>query len=232
MSSKHKQRERAQMESNQAVAEQESAVGQESEQALEATQESLDKVRDILFGTQLRQQDVRFSQLEEKINAQFSAFRDETRKQLETLQSFVKGEISTATGALATESQQRQAALSRVEELVRSGDGKLAEKLENACRSLGDENKATFNTLSGELNSKAGQLEGRIAGIDQAQQGAATELRSQLLDATNKLRDESRQWQGDLQAMVEKLVSELRSAKTDRTALATLFSEMAGRLQG
>ena len=231
MSSKHKQRERAQMESNQ-VADQETSVGQESEQALQATQESLDKVRDILFGTQLRQQDVRFTQLEEKIGAQLSAFRDETRKQLETLQNFVKGEVSAATSALASESQQRQETLSRLADELRGADRSLSEKLDNACRSLGDENKATFKTLSGELNSKAGHLEGRIAAVNQQQQGAASELRGQLLDATNKLRDESRQWQGDLQATVEKLIAELSSAKTDRTALATLFSEMAGRLQG
>jgi hypothetical protein len=218
------------MESNQ-VADQETAI-HESEQALEATQESLDKVRDILVGSQLRQQDARFSQLEEKINAQLSAFREETRKQLETLQNFVKGEVNAATTALASESQQRQEAFSRLADELRGSDRSLSEKLDNACRALGDENKATFNTLSTELNNKAGHLEGRISTVDQATQGAASVLRGQLLDATNKLRDESRQWQHDLQSIVEKLVAELRSAKTDRTALATLFSEMAGRLQG
>jgi uncharacterized phage infection (PIP) family protein YhgE len=212
------------------VSSENSTVTNESEQALQATQESLDKVRDILFGTQLRQQDCRFSQLEEKVNSQWAVFREETKKSLEALTDFVKSEINAATSALAAESAQRHETFNRLQDELRNADRGLSDRLDQASRALGDESKAGLQQLSAELQNKAGALEARIAAADGQHQAAASELRTQLLDTTNRLRDESQQTRSELHALVEKLVSELRSAKTDRTALATLFSEMAGRL--
>ncbi len=228
MSSKHKKRERAEMD---AIQTENAAAVNETEQAVGATQESLDKVRDILFGTQLRQQDSRQSQLEEKIGAQLAAFREETRKSLETLQDFVKGEIKGATDALATEARQRQDSLHRLQEEFKSADGALGARLDQTARTLGDESKAGFGQLADELQNKSKALEARIAAAEQHQGEADSELRGQLLEATNRLRDEGRQSQGQLQTTIEKVVAELRSAKTDRTVLANLFNEMAGRLQ-
>lgn len=229
MSSKQR-RERAQMET-QTAQNDAPATNNESEQALQATQESLDKVRDILFGNQLRQQDSRFSQLEEKVSSQLGAFREETRKSLETLQEFVKSELNAALGALAAESQQRHDSFKRLQEELGAADHSLSERLEQATRSLGDESKAGLQAVAQDLQNKSGALESRIAATEQHQQQAASELRAQLLEATNRLRDEGNAVKAELHALVEKLVNDLRSAKTDRTALATLFNEMAGRLQ-
>lgn len=230
MSSRHKQRERASMEAT-PVSSENSTVGNESEQALQATQESLDKVRDILFGSQLRQQDCRFTQLEEKVNNQLVAFREETRKSLASLTDFVKAEISAATSTLAAESTQRHESFNRLQEELRNADRGLSERLDQTARALGDETKAGLHQLSSELQNKAGAIEARIAAADGQHQAAASDLRTQLLDTTNRLREEGTQVKAELHALVEKLVNDLRSAKTDRTALATLFSEMAGRLQ-
>jgi hypothetical protein len=236
MSSKHKQRERAAMEAAPptpapTVSSENSAVGSESEQALQATQESLDKVRDILFGSQMRAQDCRFTQLEEKVNAQLAAFREETKKSLETLTDFVKAEINAATNALAAESAQRHESFNRLQEELRNADRGLSDRLDQSARALGDESKAGLHHLSTDLQNKAATLEARITAVDSQHTAAASELRTSLLDATNRLREEGTQVKAELHALVEKLVNELRSAKTDRTALATLFSEMAGRLQ-
>ena len=81
-----------------------------AEEAVQATQESLDQVRDILFGTQMRDQDRRFLSIEEKIAADFAAFREETRQSLGQLETFIKNELATLGSYLATEARQRQEA--------------------------------------------------------------------------------------------------------------------------
>jgi hypothetical protein len=180
------------------------------EEAVHATQESLDKVRDILFGSQMREQDRRFTGLEEKFGAEFTAFQDETRKSLASLESFVKTELAALAGRLTTEANQREEAV-----------GTLSEELKNTARGVADECRGVGQ-----------RIEKRVGEFDQQHAAAEADIRKQLLDTSNAAREELKATHAELHALVEKLVTDLRSAKTDRATLAGLFNEMAGRLQG
>jgi hypothetical protein len=173
--------------------------GQPAEEAVQQTQESLDKVRDILFGAQLRDTDRRFSGLEDRFGQEFASFRDEIRKQLTSLENFVTAELSALAGRLTTETNQRN---------------------------------ESNNNIANELRNTTQRLEGRIHEFDQQHAGAEADVRKQLTNQSNAAREELKAVHAELHALVEKLVTDLRSAKTDRTALAGLFNEMAGRLQG
>jgi len=170
-----------------------------AEEAVQATQESLDKVRDILFGAQVRDTDRRFSGLEDRFAQEFTAFRDEIRKQLSSLENFVTSELSALAGRLTTETNQRN---------------------------------ESNNHFSNELRNTTQRLEGRIHEFDQQHASAEADVRKQLNDQSNAAREELKAVHAELHTLVEKLVTDLRSAKTDRAALAGLFNEMAGRLQG
>ena len=231
--SSRSRRERAMQESEAvAVMDSPSDTGQDADQAVQATQESLDKVRDILFGSQLRQQDHRFEQLEEKIAGQFASLSEETRRQVESIQEFAKAELASLSNRLAAESQQRVETIQRLADELRGADRGLAEKLDQAGRALADESKAALGNAANEWNQARNALESRLNAGEQQFASSSSELRAQLLEQTGKLREENKQYQAELQGIVEKLVSDLRSAKTDRSTLATLFTEMAGRLQG
>jgi hypothetical protein len=194
MSSRNRQAERSTEESAAATENAE----QPMEQALEATQESLDKVRDILFGSQLRTHDRRFENFEAKVAADLASLRKETQESLQNLQTFFQGEFSTLTSRLAAESTQRQ------------------------------ETQQAFRT---ELQALVHGAEKHAAALDQQHTAAEASLRAQALETSNALREEAKATAANLQATIEKLVGELRGAKTDRAALAGLFTEMAGRLQ-
>jgi seryl-tRNA synthetase len=58
------------------------------------------------------------------------------------------------------------------------------------------------------------------------------DLRQQLLDQSKTLRDEIQQKHETLSTLVNQMAQELRSDKTDRSALAALFKELAMRLEG
>src|SRR4051794_27921222 len=102
MSSRQRKKGRAIMEQVQAV-----NTTHSTEQAVAATQESLDQVRDILFGAQLRQQDHRWQAFEEKLAKDLAAHSEESRKRLDSLEAFVKREIGSVVELLKTESTQR-----------------------------------------------------------------------------------------------------------------------------
>ncbi|MBW4571424.1 MAG: hypothetical protein KME31_26440 [Tolypothrix carrinoi HA7290-LM1] len=51
---------------------------------------SLDKVRDILFGNQMREVERKFARLEERLIKECTNLRDENRKRLDSLESYFK----------------------------------------------------------------------------------------------------------------------------------------------
>src|SRR5215813_12449769 len=54
--------------------------------------QNVDKIRDILFGAQMRDYDKRFARLEDRLMKDAEALRDEMRKRLDALESYVKQE--------------------------------------------------------------------------------------------------------------------------------------------
>src|SRR4051812_14459636 len=54
---------------------------------------NIDKIRDILFGVQMRDYEKRFSRLEERLLKESADLRDETRKRFDSLENFVKSEF-------------------------------------------------------------------------------------------------------------------------------------------
>jgi DNA repair exonuclease SbcCD ATPase subunit len=86
---------------------------------------SLDKVRDILFGNQMRDVEKRFTRLEERLVKDSTNLRDETRKRLDSLEIYIKKEVDSLTEQLKKEEAER-------DELVKE----LAEEHRNITKSL------------------------------------------------------------------------------------------------
>jgi hypothetical protein len=79
-----------------------------------ATGENLDKVRDILFGSQMRDQDKRFARLEEKLAKEITDVRDESRRRLDTLEAFIKKELQTVLERIKQEKADRTESVGEV----------------------------------------------------------------------------------------------------------------------
>src|ERR1700735_5916501 len=56
---------------------------------------NVDKIRDILFGSQMRDYDKRFGRLEERLIKDAESLRDEMKKRFEALEGFVQKEIES-----------------------------------------------------------------------------------------------------------------------------------------
>jgi hypothetical protein len=73
----------------------------------EAQPESLDKVRDILFGGQMRAVESRLHGLEERLRSEHDAMRSEFAKQVESLDGFIRSEVQLLGERLAAERTKR-----------------------------------------------------------------------------------------------------------------------------
>jgi phosphoenolpyruvate-protein kinase (PTS system EI component) len=75
---------------------------------------SVDKIREILFGGHMRDYDRRFARLEERLIRESTELREENRKAVEALETFVKKEIEALIGRLQNEQQSREGSVQNV----------------------------------------------------------------------------------------------------------------------
>lgn len=68
---------------------------------------SLDKVREILVGNQIRDIEKKIIRLEERLMQEFSNVRDESKKRLDALENYVKQEVDSLTQRLKNEQKER-----------------------------------------------------------------------------------------------------------------------------
>jgi hypothetical protein len=68
---------------------------------------NVDKIRDILFGTQMRDYEKRFVRLEETVMKQMDTLRDDMTKRLDTLSNFVQQEVDSLSQRIKTEKGER-----------------------------------------------------------------------------------------------------------------------------
>src|SRR6266545_6724972 len=72
---------------------------------------NVDKIRDILFGTQMRDYDTKFSRLEERLAKEAGDLRDDVKRRLASLESYFKGELGAVAEQVRVEREERTPAI-------------------------------------------------------------------------------------------------------------------------
>jgi len=88
---------------------------------------NLDKVRDILFGEKIRDNDRRFARLEERLTQDTVELKEDVRKRLSVLEQFVKNEVEALADRIKTEHESRADAETDLARDLRDA-GKASEK--------------------------------------------------------------------------------------------------------
>src|SRR6185312_3604519 len=166
---------------------------------VEAQPESLDKVRDILFGSQMRAVETRLQGLEERLRREHEAIKTDFSKQVESLDAFIRSEVQILAERLGGERTKR------TEEL---------------------------KSLAAEIKEAIRALEKRHVKLEEATNMADAGLRDQLLMQSKAAATELAKLGDRLAAELQRSHQELKSTKTDRAALSSLFSELAARVSG
>jgi phage host-nuclease inhibitor protein Gam len=158
---------------------------------------NVDKIRDILFGTQMRDYDSRFARLEETLVKENAEIRETSKRRFDQLEAFVRKEFETIQAKFKADRDERLDAETQ---------------------------------HSRELKDATDALSRRLRDLDDRSSGVERDIRGRLLDQARELNEEIRATHDAIAALLEKRYHELKDGKTDRAALATLFTEVALRL--
>jgi len=120
---------------------------------------NIDKIRDIIFGSHMRDYEQRFIRLEETLRKESLDIRDATRRHLEALETFVHKELAAQEARLNTERDERAMTNSRL--------------------------AADLATQSSSLFRKIGEVENQEA---QAKREIRNDLLQQSKELTNAIR--------------------------------------------
>ena len=122
---------------------------------------NVDKIRDILFGGQMRDYDRRFARLEERLIRESTELREENRKAVEALETFVKKELEALIGRLQYEHQGRESSIQSVtrelhdtSKVLEAKLGQLDNQTSNAQRDLREQLLDQSKTLNEEIRRR------------------------------------------------------------------------------
>jgi DNA anti-recombination protein RmuC len=158
---------------------------------------NVDKIRDILFGSQMRDYEMRFARVEETLARETAELKESTRRRFESLEAYLRKELESLESRLKSEREERTQGLSQ---------------------------------LSRELKETAETLARKISDLAEQDVQGERDLRKALLEQSQAISEELRSRMDSISATIDRRVRELRNDKTDRTALAALFNEVALRL--
>src|SRR5476649_2016128 len=74
----------------------------------------VDRIRDILFGSQMRDYDGRFQRLDERLAREAADAREDVQRRIEGLENFLKAEVQSLTNRLNVEQSDRGNAIERL----------------------------------------------------------------------------------------------------------------------
>lgn len=158
---------------------------------------NLDKVREILFGAQVRESEKRQQRLEERLLRELTEIREEIRRRYDTLDAFVRQELETLSERLVAERAQR---LESVE------------------------------SLSRDHKENVSNIHKKLATADELLSKTQRELRQQILESSTRSAEDLRTRSEEFALLLNRAVDELRAEKAGRSALASMFGDLAMRL--
>lgn len=130
---------------------------------------NVDKIRDILFGGQMRDYEKKFSRLEERLAKESAELRSETNRLFESLENFVRKEIEALAERLQAEQQSRETSVQSVagelRETGRALEARIQQSVERAMRAESDLRQQILDqskSLVEEMRQKHDELSGSV----------------------------------------------------------------------
>ena len=130
------------------------------------SRDQVDKIRDILFGGQMRSFDQRFGQLDERISQEIARLRDETNKRNTAIEALLHKEISSLGERLRQERKGREEALAaltvRLDQRITDLDAHLDALDERVAREFSEirsQIHAQEQDLSSQIQQRSDELE-------------------------------------------------------------------------
>ena len=161
---------------------------------------SMEKIRDILFGNQLKEFEKRFTRLEERVGRETEELRDDLKKRFDTLEQYIRNEIESFSARLKKEQESRSSAnetlqeefkarMTAVDNRIETLDTQFGDSSRDLRQQLLDQSKALSEEIQAKAEQAAVNLEQAMSTLQGEKLDRAT-LSSFLVELAVRLSDE------------------------------------------
>jgi len=148
----------------------------------EASGASVDKIRDILFGSQIKNYEARFARLEDALARETSEIKDTMRRRLDSLEAFFKSETESLAARLKTERDEREETLNNLSRELKTSSAQLSKKILDLDNKLAQERSAARQELMTESRKLLDEIRTRNESLSALLETRVAELRHAKAD--------------------------------------------------
>ncbi len=192
----------------------------------------MEQVRELLFGAQLKDMEIRSKRQEERFQREIHDAKDSFKKRLDSLENFMKSEITSLLNRVKEEQHERQETI-KTEQRERS-EALKAEQRERseALKTEQRERAEALSQLSKDLAAMAESFDRKLAKLTRMLETTERELRQLLLSESGSLTDKIETKYDDALSVLSKTAAQIRSDMVYRTSLSSMLTEMVVKLSG
>lgn len=143
---------------------------------------SVDKIRDILFGTQIKSYEARFARLEESVARDLAEMKDAASRRFESLESFVKKETDALVARLKAERQERTEQLQGIARDLKTSSEALSKKILDLDNKTAEEQSGLRQDLMKESRKLLDDIRQKSDSLTALLERRTTDLREAKLD--------------------------------------------------
>jgi hypothetical protein len=169
---------------------------------------SMNQVRDLLFGTQLRDIETRFHRQEARFQREVSDAREALKARLDSLENFMRSETASIMNRISAEAAERDAAWK-------------TEQRERA---------EAFSTMAGNLAAAEKAFERRLVALSGTLNNVEHEIRRLMQAETNNLNSKIDEKYAAALNVVSETANQIRQDMVYRSTLSSMLTEMAVKL--
>jgi hypothetical protein len=148
----------------------------------EGASENVDRIREILFGSQMREYEQRFKQLEERLFRETGELKTEVRRRLESLETYTRQEVEALSNRLKTERSERTETVDRIsreaDDAFRAVERRLVQSDEQMSKDMRDLRQLVLERHRG-LSDELAQC---ISNLEMLQSRRLEEVRGSAVD--------------------------------------------------
>ncbi|MDR1658531.1 MAG: hypothetical protein LBT47_13470 [Deltaproteobacteria bacterium] len=199
------------------------------------------QVRELLFGAQLKDMEMRFRRQEERLLREISEVKESLRSRLDSLENYMKSEISSLLTRVKEERDEREQVIKNEQrdrnEAIRLEARERTEQAATDRRefheNLGKEGRERLEAdtkLTTDLAAANENFERRAAKLNASIDSLEWTLRELIKKETSEINDKIDSKHNEAVNVVDKTASHIRSDMVYRTAFSTMLTEMVSSL--
>ena len=143
---------------------------------------NVDKIRDILFGSQIKNYEARFARLEDTLARETTELKDTMRRRFESVEGFFRKEAEALSGRLKAEKEERNEGLKSIARDLKSASDMLGKKILELDNKTAEEQSGLRQELMQESRKLLEEIRQKSDSLTALVERRADELRDRKVD--------------------------------------------------